>query len=29
MYKFDEYDKEENQGVILAEEKAGKNVHLE
>jgi len=28
MYKFKEY-KEGSQGVILAEEKSGKNLHLE
>ena len=29
MYNFKNYFMEENQGVILAEEKSGKNMHLE
>ena len=29
MYKFSSYLQEEKQGVLLAEEKDGKNLHLE
>lgn len=29
MYNFNNYFMEENQDVILAEEKSGKNLHLE
>jgi hypothetical protein len=29
MFNFNEFLTEENQGVLLAEEKSGKNVHLE
>jgi hypothetical protein len=29
MYNFLNYLQEENQGVLLAESKAGKNLHLE
>lgn len=29
MYNFSNYTQEENQGVTLAEEKDGKNLHLE